>query len=195
MSDAYDDAKAQGQELLEETLLQVASQLLAQGGSGELSMRRIAQEAGCSTTVLYNLFGSKQGILDALAQQGFKRLQAAHTALPVIEDTIEQLVAMCRSYRQLALLYPSHYAIMFGSIPDYEPSYETKAIALGAMHALASVAQAAIDARRLHADNAEALAMSLWAAAHGFVSLELAKMLPHPAQAEVLYLAMIRRLL
>src|SRR5918997_4582806 len=67
-------ARQHGQDTLHRALLDTASQLLADEGPQALTMRRVAASAGCSTTVLYGAFGSKDGLADALYREGFERL-------------------------------------------------------------------------------------------------------------------------
>lgn len=56
--------------------LEAAARLLAAEGPSGLSIRRIAV-AGCSTISVYHYFDGKQGLLDALYVEGFKRLSEA----------------------------------------------------------------------------------------------------------------------
>lgn len=80
--DLYTRTQAQGQEALRAALLDLAAQLLAAEGPSALTMRRIATAAGCSTTVLYRHFGAKDGIAEALYQEGFARLRRSLEAVP-----------------------------------------------------------------------------------------------------------------
>ena len=45
-------------------------------------MRRLAAALGCTTTVLYTMFSSKQGLIDAMYREGFDRLTARLRAIP-----------------------------------------------------------------------------------------------------------------
>lgn len=45
------------------------SRLLTQEGSAALTLRRVATDAGCSTTVLYTMFGGKDGPAEALYRE------------------------------------------------------------------------------------------------------------------------------
>src|ERR671914_2944683 len=67
----YALAQRRGQEALRRALLDGASGLLVAEGPGALTMRRVAAVAGCSTTVLYTMFGAKEGLADALYREGF----------------------------------------------------------------------------------------------------------------------------
>ncbi|MBC8100766.1 MAG: WHG domain-containing protein [Armatimonadetes bacterium] len=195
-SSPYQAALAHGQHALTDTILALALDMLLQDGVSALSMRRLAQAAGCSTTVLYTLFGAKNGIIDALYLEGFRRLGAAQAALPASDDPVQRILDLCRSYRQVALANPAHYAIMFGgALRDFTPSAASKAAALGFMQPLIEAVQAALAAGLLSGQAAESFGVALWSVAHGFVSLELAGMHASPDHAEALYIATVRRLL
>jgi AcrR family transcriptional regulator len=67
--------KAKGQDAKRTALLEIAISILEQEGAPALSMRRIAEQAGCSTTMLYTLFGGKDELVNALYLEGFRRLE------------------------------------------------------------------------------------------------------------------------
>src|SRR5829696_3246868 len=120
----YAATQAAGRASLRRLLLDTASSLLDQEGPDALTMRRIASEAGCSTSVLYTMFGGKAGIAEALWTEGFERLSAA-LAATTADHPLERLGAMGRAYRANALANRSYYTIMFQRpIPGFEPSPE-----------------------------------------------------------------------
>ncbi|WP_089215020.1 TetR/AcrR family transcriptional regulator [Sphingopyxis indica] len=49
---------------------------LAEGDSGELGLRALARDVGVSATALYRHFPDKEALLDALADEGLRRLGA-----------------------------------------------------------------------------------------------------------------------
>jgi AcrR family transcriptional regulator len=170
----YATAQATGRASLRRTLLDIASQLLERHGPEALTMRRIASEAGCSTSVLYTMFGGKAGIAEALWREGFDRLSAALDATTG-DHPLERLGAMGGAYRANALANRSYYAVMFQRpIPGFEPSPEAYEASLMPLRALASTVTDCIRAGVFRAEDPEHIARVLWAATHGAVSLELA---------------------
>src|SRR4051794_6770721 len=120
---AYERARDRGSEALRQALLDTASRLLVTEGPQSLTMRRVAAEAGCSTTVLYNTFGAKNGIAEALYREGFARFSKKLASVPHTEDPVERLIALGRAYRDNAKENPSYYGVMFGgAIPGFVPS-------------------------------------------------------------------------
>ncbi|TVR90400.1 MAG: TetR family transcriptional regulator, partial [Trueperaceae bacterium] len=74
---AYEQAKASARSALRARLLHVAGERLEAEGIEALSMRPLARAAGCSTMVFYTEFQSKDGLLDALADDRAARLLEA----------------------------------------------------------------------------------------------------------------------
>jgi AcrR family transcriptional regulator len=170
----YAAAQAAGKVTLRRLLLDTASWLLEQEGPEALTMRRIAAEAGCSTSVLYTMFGGKAGIAEALWREGFDRLNAALDAATG-DHPLERLGAMGRAYRSNALANRSYYAVMFQRpIPGFEPSPEAYEASLKPLRALADTVAECIRAGVFRDEDPDHIAGVLWAATHGAVSLELA---------------------
>lgn len=182
----YERGRAQGDETLRSSLLDVAGDLLAQHGSDALTMRRIADAYGCSTTVLYRLFGSKQRIVEGLYREGFDRLRRRMDAVPDPGDAMGLLAALADAYREHALAEPTYYAVMFSrAVPEFEPAEEDLEHARQSLRILIGAVAAAQGAGHLAGSDPDHIARVLWAAAHGAVSLELAGYLDGDEAAEV----------
>lgn len=171
----YARAHEAGQTALRRTLLDTAGRLLVEEGAQALTMRRIASEVGCSTTVLYTMFGGKDGIAEALYREGFDRFRRRLERVPRGGDPLERLSALGHAYRANALGEPGYYGVMFEqSIRGFKPSPEALAASHETLAALAAQVQRCIDAGVFRPGDAWGIAEVLWAAAHGAVSLELA---------------------
>ena len=174
-----DQGVADAQVVVEEgKILDAAGWLLAEYGPQALTVRRVASAVGCSTTVLYTMFGGKGGLADALYREGFerltRRLEEAENADDAPEDPVGRAAALAIAYRQSALADRNYYEVMFGrAIPGFEPSEESLAVTNASLAMLASAVREAMDAGVLVDGDAGAVAEVLWAAAHGVVSLEL----------------------
>ena len=122
MRSAYGQAYAAGRQAVRQLILDTASRLLETEGPDALTMRRIASEAGCSTSVLYTMFGGKTGVTDGLWREGFERLRQALQQAEG-DGPLGRLAAMGRAYRANALANPAYYTVMFQRpIPGFEPS-------------------------------------------------------------------------
>jgi AcrR family transcriptional regulator len=179
----YELAQRSGQEALRRTLLDTASRLLMAEGPGALTMRRVAGAAGCSTTVLYTLFGGKEGLADALYREGFERLRRRLEAVAG-DDPPARLRALAHAYRANALAERAYYGVMFQqAIPGFRPSAASLTAAGASLEVLARAVRAAMDAGALRPGDPQPVAEVLWAAVHGVVSLELAGHFPDQAAA------------
>jgi AcrR family transcriptional regulator len=180
----YQLAQRQGQEVLRRTLLDAASRLLVAEGPQALTMRRVAGAVGCSTTVLYTAFGSKDGLADALFREGFERLRGRLAAVAPADDPLARLSALAHAYRESALASRSYYGVMFQqAIPGFRPSAASLAAAGASLEVLTDAVRDCMDAGVLRAGDPRAVAEVLWAAVHGAVSLELAGHFPDPEVA------------
>jgi len=179
----YQVAQRSGQEALRRTLLDAASRLLMAEGPGALTMRRVAGDAGCSTTVLYTMFGAKEGLAEALYREGFERLRRRLEAV-ADDDPLARLGALAHAYRDNALAERAYYGVMFQqAIPGFRPSAGSLAAAGASLEVLARGVRAAMDGGALRPGDPQAVAEVLWAAVHGVVSLELAGHFPDPEAA------------
>jgi AcrR family transcriptional regulator len=177
----YQVAQRSGQEVLRRTLLDAASRLLLAEGPGALTMRRVAGAVGCSTTVLYTMFGGKEGLADALFREGFERLRRRLETV-ADDDPMRRLGALADAYRANALAERAYYGVMFQqAIPGFRPSAASLAAARASLEVLARAVRAAMDAGALRPGDPQPVAEVLWAAVHGVVSLELAGHFPDPA--------------
>jgi AcrR family transcriptional regulator len=178
MSGAYRQAQQHGRAHVRATLLDAASRLLVAEGIAALSMRRVAAEVGCSTTVLYTLFGGKEGLANGLYQEGFERFRRRLTELPPSTDPLTHTYALAAAYRDHALAEPHYYRVMFcGAVPGFTPTGPALAAAADGFAVLVDNARACVDAGLFTPDDPHAIAQVLWAAAHGVISLELAGLL------------------
>jgi AcrR family transcriptional regulator len=171
---AYGQAYAAGRQAVRQLLLDAASRLLEAEGPDGLTMRRIAGEVGCSTSVLYTMFGGKAGVADGLWREGFERLRQALEQAEG-DDPLGRLAAMGRAYRANALANRAYYAVMFQHpIPGFQPSAQAYAESLRSLQVLVDAVADCIQAGVFRAADPTHIAGVLWAAAHGAVSLELA---------------------
>jgi len=171
---AYGQAYAAGRQAVRRLVLDVASRLLEAEGPEALTMRRIAAEVGCSTSVLYTMFGGKSGVAEGLWREGFERLRQAMKRVEA-DDPLGRLTALGHAYRSNALANRAYYAVMFQRpIPGFEPSAEAYADSLRPLHILVGAVADCLEAGVFRAADPTHVATVLWAAAHGAVSLELA---------------------
>ena len=97
-----------------ELLRAAAEHIVAEEGLGALSVRAVADAARTTTRAVYSAFGSKDGLVDALAQTAFEFLHTEIEKLPETADPSKDLVDMAiKVFRRLALEHPVLYRIAF----------------------------------------------------------------------------------
>lgn len=112
----------------EQTRMQLraaAERLVAEGGPDSLSVRAVADEAGTTTRAVYSLFGSKEGLVAALAQTAFEMLYDDIDRLPETSDPVADLIAVgTGAVRKLVCDHPALYRIAFQRIAGLQPEPE-----------------------------------------------------------------------
>jgi AcrR family transcriptional regulator len=103
-------------------LLAAAERLIDARGPDAASIRAVADEVGTTTRAVYSGFGSKQGLLEALATRLFEMLTQAIDEVPVTDSPRDDLVAVALDgFRRTALEHPSLYSLVFlRTAPDLE---------------------------------------------------------------------------
>jgi AcrR family transcriptional regulator len=100
-----------------EALLDEALTLLRQGGPPAVSVRTVADAAGTSARAVYTVFGSMQGMIDALAQRGYQRLAGLVNGVAHTEDPARDLVtAGVQGFRTFALEEPALFRLTFEQV-------------------------------------------------------------------------------
>jgi AcrR family transcriptional regulator len=98
-------------EATRQRLLEAAETLSAANGFDALTVRAVAQEAGTTTRAVYALFGSKQGLEQAMHEAMFTRLRDLERARDRRDDLREDLVELAMAYRRWAVERPERYAL------------------------------------------------------------------------------------
>ncbi len=103
-------------------LLAAAERLVDEHGPDAASVRAVADEVGTTTRAVYSVFGSKPGLLEALATRLFEELGRAIDAVPVTDDPAADLVEVgLQGFRKTVLAHPSLYRLVFlRVVPDLE---------------------------------------------------------------------------
>lgn len=111
LDSAYLEAKRAARDALRRRLLRVAAERLEAEGFEALSMRPLARAAGCSTMVFYTEFGSKDGLLDAIADaRAAELLEAVETVADV--DAASHRRAVAHAYLDSVAAAPEAYRVV-----------------------------------------------------------------------------------
>lgn len=155
-------------------LLKEATEILARDGFAGLTVRKVAEAAGCSTIGIYTHFKDKRGLVEAVLIDAFADFEAALAAVDDMPAGREKLIAGAHAYRNWALANRSRYLVMFSSHdPRFATSPEVAEQLNRSLRAHIQRVLAAIEVGDLVADDPEGVAFHLWACEHGYAMLEL----------------------
>lgn len=165
-------------------LVDAAIRLLARNGPSEVKARSVSAEAGLSTMGVYTHFGGVPELLQAVADEGFRRQGAVFGSLTATDNPMVDLSVMALACRDFARNSPHLYDLMFGlSIQGrYSPARGDAVPVLSGQSPEFKVAYAYLVqgcSRLVHAECVnpmapELIAVQMWSALHGFILLELA---------------------
>ena len=168
-------------------LLEATSEVLSTSGAAAVTVRDVARRAGTSASAVYALLGSRDALLSAVADEGFRRFAAHLDAVARTDDPAADLLALGLAYRESALADPHFYRVMFDTAPGVGAAAQAAppAVERATFRVLrAAVVRVLAAAGVADADGGPAAteaALTLWGHVHGLVSLELAGLLPGDA--------------
>jgi len=155
------------------TLLDATREIFVREGLDGLSVRRVAEQAGCTTMVVYSRFGGKEGLIGAMFDEGFAALAEAQAEVAASLSPRVRVLELCRAYRRVAHDNPHHYALMLGTHSgSFTPGEASRAKAMGTLAYLVAAVGAALPARAGRSAKANAAASRIFAFCHGWAMLE-----------------------
>ncbi len=159
----------------EVTILEMARDLLAEGGLERLSMRAVAQRAGVSATAIYHYFTNKQELVERVVELGFHRfdehLQMSIAAHPA--GSLERLTALGEAYIQFALDNRQHFQVIF-NIETTHPKAIEDLPGHGGYNLLNSCVVDAMASGAIKPGDPDLISLYLWSLVHGVVTLTMA---------------------
>jgi AcrR family transcriptional regulator len=95
-------------------IVDAAARLLQEQGAGAVTTRGVAQAAGVQAPTIYRLFGDKDGLIDAVAEQVMATYVAAKSvhASAADLDPVTDLRAGWRTHVEFGLANPEVYALL-----------------------------------------------------------------------------------
>jgi AcrR family transcriptional regulator len=154
------------------TILDATEALLVESGGGDFSIRALSRRCGYSAPTIYNHFGDKDGLIDALLEDRFSRLaDAVHRVAPS-PDPVRRLRGMARAFLAFGGENPTFYRLI-SSVSRKGESRTPPAVEV-TRESLELPIQALARAGRLRVDE-KAASQSLWALMHGLSALQSAQ--------------------
>jgi AcrR family transcriptional regulator len=145
-------------------IIEAAARLLREQGVRAVTTRGVAQAAGVQAPTIYRLFGDKDGLIEAVAEQEMATYVAAKASTVADRDPVAALRAGWRRHLDFALANPDLYALL--SAPGSNRA--SPALAAG-ITVLRGLVHRIAEAGRLRVDEQRAVTM-IQAAGAGTVS-------------------------
>ena len=175
---------------IELALIDAAERVLVASGADAVTVRAVAAEAGVAPMGVYNRFGGKDGLVDAVLIRGFVALREA-IAEHGETDPAERLLNSGVRYRRFALANPAHYLAMFDDTLHQEAtSPDVMRHARAAFDELVGHVRYATVGGALAQGEPDEVAQQIWSTVHGAVQLEIKGVLQVP-NAERTYLDLL----
>ena len=164
----HDDATAAA-------LLAAAERIVERDGLEALSVRKLAAAAGTTTRAVYSLFGSKDGLVVALARRAFELLGNDVRALPKTADATGDLVeAGVSVFRRFAVDHPSLFRLAVQqTLAPAEVTARSRPAAVDAMRELTARVARLEAAGLLGARSVDTATCEFHALCEGLAAIEL----------------------
>jgi AcrR family transcriptional regulator len=165
---------------LRRALLDEAVRTIRDDGAAALTLRAVGARLGVSRTALYRHFADKSALLNAVSEDGFRRLaDALEHAWTAAGGGVRGFEEQGRAYVRFALDNPAHYRVMFGVWRSRDEDAALRAAGARAFQVLVdalTVLQRDGVVRRNEAP--DQVALYVWAAVHGIAMLAIDGRLP-----------------
>ena len=169
------------QERTRQEILSTALKLIVEKGADNLSLREIARRIDYSPAGLYEYFGSKEAIIDAVCSEGNERFFAMLDAIPQTLPPLEYLLELGMAYLNFARQNPEQFLFLLQNRKmegeDLPSDFTVDALKADATFMLLyNGVQHAIDAGLIRTEEnfgALEISYSVWALVHGQASLEV----------------------
>jgi AcrR family transcriptional regulator len=159
---------------LRRKVLDAAVELVAEQGVRSVSFREVARRASVSHQTPYHLFSSAQGILRAIAQEGFESLtqQMREAGKQAGPDPMRSLEASGVAYVKFARKHLGHFRVMFqGSLVNIHDPAHPMAEAEKTHGTLVDFVAAAHRAGYGSSMPVEIMTLLCWSTVHGLAEL------------------------
>jgi AcrR family transcriptional regulator len=177
-SNNVEQRKLRESEQRRKDIIKAVRALIKAGGAREITLRKVAQSAGFSTTVLYNLFQNKATLItQAMDSDLLDLVRAMRNAADASLPPLENIRRVGRAYVTFGMRHPDQYALVFMERRPHAP-VESSRVEHGnqAQDPYAFACQLFADLAaegQITSDQAEAMAQIFWEGLHGMVSLRL----------------------
>ncbi len=159
-------------------IISAARRIAELEGWPNVTVRRLSDEISYSQPVLYSHFGSREGILAAVAVEGFQEIGMALEKARKRVKSGDPVEAVAVAYLEFAASSPALYEVMFSlslSVPFDEAATPSE---------LRFAFSQLLELFQGHSSKPEVLSELFWASLHGIAELTANKRFPRSRQKE-----------
>ncbi|WP_145409064.1 TetR/AcrR family transcriptional regulator [Paenibacillus xylanexedens] len=184
----FQEARLQHTENLRQNIVHAAASLLQEHGPEAVTVRRVAERMECSTKIIYNLFGKKEGLAKHLYMEGCTLLsQTFENVLPQASFDI-YFRDLTHAYWNFGIQQSSFYQLMFGgSFSEFKPDAESMQGTATALKQISELTQTAIKQGLIQEKDPLLAVRLIWAPLHGVIHLYLGGHIESEEAAKKLY--------
>lgn len=143
-------------------------------GQRDFSSRDIAKALNVSHGAPSKHFGSKEALMAAIAEEGFRALNRVLKESIIPDDPNRTFYNMGQAYLSFALKHPDHYRVMLGDkIPDHQKYEKLNDEAGEAFSHLVSLITNLQAQKKVMPGNPTMVAYTIWSGVHGLAMLAI----------------------
>ena len=158
---------------LRAAFIKAGEAVLAETSPSKFSLRQVARMVGVSPSAPAHHFGDTDGLLMAIAAEGFRALLASmelhnHEAGP---DPRQAFIGSGVGYLKFATRSPAVFSLMFGPHFDSELTEELMVAGDAAFEHLAHLIEGLTGKSRDHDPEVMTIIMAVWSTVHGYANI------------------------
>ena len=166
------------------SILSAAMEIIAESGPDNLSIREIARRIDYSPAGLYEYFGNKDEIIEAVCTRSNEILYEMLTSVPADQPFVDFMVGLGEAYLKFAHQYTANFRLQFDYTSGVAPTAEQMVTAEDVQNELVfgwlvKQVQKAVDAGHVEIPeglNTLELVYSYWAMVHGMAILQISNL-------------------
>ncbi|MBE7158150.1 MAG: TetR/AcrR family transcriptional regulator [Rhodospirillales bacterium] len=142
MNDVPGNTREEGQDQgVRARIIAAAAALVTEGGIAAATTRAVAQAASVQPPAIYRLFGDKDGLMNAVAEEVFKGYVASKSPSDPAGDVVQQLREGFDHYLEFGLAHPAVF-IFINALHGSTPSSVMEAALVGLRERVRLIARA-----------------------------------------------------
>ena len=128
------DRRTKRHEATRREIVEAAWNLARDNGLAGVSLRDLGKRVGMQAPSLYSYFPSKAAIYDAMFGEAARAFLERLQTLDMPRDPERRLLTSARAFAEFCVEDPVRYQLLFQrTIPDFEPSAESYAVAIATL--------------------------------------------------------------